>query len=261
MLVNTNPNQDMSDSSQCLSFDELIAYSENQLSERQLAEIKEHIDRCPLCSEAIEGVHTVSDKQNLRPIVRSLRQEIRTRTTQSHVKKQNLKIYYALAASLLLASSLLIYLFSQNPMEKEIFSKYFKPYPNTIPIVRGEEPVDQLKLAMIEYEFENYTETVLILDKFLKDDPENTTARFYSGVSNLCLDKPVQAINQLKKVVSSSSGESDLKNRAEWYLGLAYLKNQDVENAKALFKKIASKDQDYKQKSDEILEIIKKHVK
>lgn len=254
MMTNNNSKKELSDMSPCLTFDELIAYSEKKISGSHYEEIAEHINQCSLCSEAIEGMRSIQKKHTIKPVVRSLNQEIRARAKQSHVKKQNWKIYYAMAASLLLASSLLIYLFSQNPMEKDIFSKYFKPYPNTIPIIRGEESVDQLKLAMIEYEFENYTETVLILDKLLKNDPDNSTALFYSGISNLYLDKTTQAIKQLKRVVGSS--ESDFKIQAAWYLGLAYLKNRDAENAREVFNKIISEDHWYKQQSIEILELL-----
>jgi len=257
MMDKNNSREDLSDTSPCLSLDELIAYSENKLSGSHFEEIVEHIDHCSLCSEAMEGMRIIKDKQTIKPAIRSLKREIHARTTQSHVKKQNWKIYYAMAASLLLASSLLIYLFNQHPVENDIFSKYFKPYPNTIPIVRGEDSVSELKLAMIEYEFENYAETVLILQKLLQDDPENTTALFYSGISNLFLDKPAQAIEQLKKVIWSS--ENDFKTQAEWYLGLAFLKNEDFENARKTFNKIISEDHRYKQKSIEILELLNKN--
>ena len=148
-----------------------------------------------------------------------------------------------------------MYLLNLIPSNNNLFKEYFKPYPNVIPIVRGEGSIDNLKIAMIEYESANYSEALKVLNRIIDEEPENVASHFYSGNANLCINNPEQAIIHFEKVLSL--GKNNFKDQAEWYLGLTYLKINDFEKAGLIFGKIASKDHAYRQQSLELLEQIK----
>lgn len=250
MSANNAPNNRLSNSSSCLSLDELIAYSEGNLSTIEREKLDRHAAHCSLCSDAIDGVITFSDKENIRPIIKAIQNEIHHRAVLHASKKQNWKIYYAAAAILILAVSLSLFLLQQKSTTENLFSQYFKPYPNTIPLVRGEDAHDKFKMAMSEYEFENFARANRILEEILRTDPDQPIAHFYAGITALCLNRTDDAITHLQQVIKNDNNE--FIEHAQWYLGLAFLKNGDVEQAKSIFNSIAKNDL-YKFQSIEIL--------
>jgi tetratricopeptide (TPR) repeat protein len=244
-------NSDSYHTSSCLSLEQLIAYVENRLSSQERSRIEKHLKDCKLCSDAVEGVNLTSDKGKAGFIVKSLEKEIHNRLSSGRVKKYNLIKYYSIAAILLIAVLSSLYLFNKKSPSEEIFAEYFKPYPNTIPLLRGNKAIAELQEAMMEYEHENYDPALKILQKILDAKPEFMVAHFYSGISNLCLDKPQQAIIHFKIVIEDRN--NDFKEQAEWYLGLAFIKNNDIKSSKLSFQEIINKDGIYKEKSVQIL--------
>jgi len=252
MLRNFSTKKTSPNLTSCLTFEELIDYSEGKLSYQQRNEIERHAANCPLCSDAIEGLIRHTDRRELKPIICSLQQDIHNKMSQFPIKKQMRKFYYAAAAVLFIALTSVLYYINHKPLDAVLFEKYFKPYPNVIPIVRGDVTADKLKIAMVEYESENYPEAQKLLNEILELEPENVTAHFYSGNTNLYVNNPEQAIIHFEIVVNL--GESNFTELAEWYLGLAYLKNNDIKNARLILGKIASKHHAYRGQSLELLE-------
>lgn len=243
-------------SSPCLTLDELVAFSGQESSSSRANEIEQHLAHCSLCSDAIEGIAELPDKDQIRPIIHSLRECIHQRIQESPVKQRHWRIYYRVAAVLLIAVSVLLYLFSQKPQHEILFTKYFKPYPNIISIMRGENSEVRLKQALVEYEFGNYQEAIPIFEQVTKSEPENATAQFYLGIAQLCLNQTDQAIVQFQRVIMI--GENPFVEPAQWYLGLAALKKRDLNQANTIFGHLKTESQNYKQQSSELLNSLKK---
>lgn len=240
----------------CLTLDDLLAYSRGSLNSHESARIQSHAADCDLCSDAITGISSLPRSNDVRPIIESLQQDIHRRTTQLSGKKRQWRIYYRAAAALLIALSVLLYIFTQRPQHEILFDNYFKPYPNTIPITRGENSEFKLKQALAEYEFENYEQTAVILEEVLKSEPGNVVAHFYLGMSLLCQNRADQAIRQFQDVIMI--GDNEFIEHAEWYLGLSFLKKGDLNQAKIIFKKLLSENHRYDKQANELLNSLEK---
>jgi len=240
------------ESSPCLTLDQLNAYIESKLSEPERFEVEKHLVDCALCSDALEGMALSSDKGKVEQTVKSINKDIRNNFSLRHEKKRHRKVYHATAAALLIAIISFLYVLNNRAPSTSVYAKFFKPYPNTIPLTRGEAS-DALvvKSAMIEYEAGNYKGTLKILQAILDTEGNNIMACFYSGIANLCLDNPKQAIFYFQKVIQ---GQGDFIEQSEWYLGLAYLKNRDMEKSKTILKKIIANSSKYKEQSESLLD-------
>jgi tetratricopeptide (TPR) repeat protein len=243
-------------SSPCLNLDELLAFSSGKISAPQKHENENHLAHCTLCSDAIEGIADLPDKDQMRPIIHSLRERIHQRVQESPVKQRHSRIYYRVAAVLLIAVSVLLYLFSQKPQHGILFDRYFKPYPNIISITRGENSEVRLKQGLVEYEFENYQEAIQIFEQITRSEPENATAQFYLGIAHLCLNQPDQAISQFQSAIAI--GENPFAEHAKWYLGLAALKSGNLDQANTIFDNLRTESRNYKQQSSELLNSLEK---
>lgn len=235
----------------CLTLDDLLAYSRGSLNSHESARIQSHAADCDLCSDAIIGISASPSSEDVRPIIESLQQDIHHRTTQLAGKKRNWKIYYRAAALLLIALSFLLYIFTQRPQHEILFDNYFTPFPNTIPITRGENSEFMLKQGLAEYEFENYEQTAVILEEVLKSEPGNVVAHFYLGMSLLCQNRADQAIPQFQDVIRI--GDNEFIEHAEWYLGLSFVQKGDLDQAQFIFKKLLSENHRYDQQARKLL--------
>jgi tetratricopeptide (TPR) repeat protein len=245
-----------SSSSPCLSLDELRAFSNRTISSLREPKIEQHLAHCSLCADAIEGISAVADKDQIRPIVRSLSDAVHHRIGQLTGTRRNWRLYYRVAAVLIIAVAALLYLVNQKPQHEILFAKYFTPYPNTIPITRGASGEIKLKRGLAEYEFENYEQAIIILEDVVTSEPENTTAKFYLGMSYLCRNQPDSAVAQFRSEIQH--GKNPFVEPARWYLGLAALKKRDVNQASMIFGQLKAESQAYKQQANELLNLLEK---
>jgi hypothetical protein len=249
------PVMDMFHDSPCLTLDQLTAYAENRLSALECHQIENHLIDCQLCSDALEGLELFANKNGCKQQINGISKEIHKRNVSYHPQQFNWRFHYSLAAVILLTFASVFYFMFRKPSYEPLFSEYFKPYPNMVPLVRGEESAGTLESAMIEYESENYLGTLRILQNLLQSEPGNDTVNFYAGTSSLCLNNTKSAILYLRKVAENKN--NDLADRALWYLGLAYLKENNIDAAKTSFNILCAKDNTFKKKSIEIVNHLK----
>jgi hypothetical protein len=157
------------------------------------------------------------------------------------------KIYrwFAIAASfvgIVLISTFSIYYFPEKS-SSNLYATYFQPYPNEVaPVVRGQNLNTPITDAFQAYENENYK----LSSKLFEDIPEDY-ALLYGGISNLEIDQNQKAINQFKKL---SLQKDKYQEISEWYLALAYLKNNETKNAKEVLNSIGQNQQFYEQATE-----------
>ena len=251
-LNNSNvKNSETNFSDGCLSFDQLMAFSNKTLSSHQRKKVEKHLLGCRFCADAVEGMDSFSDRHKAASIINSINKDVQTRLSQRSPKKQNWKKYYAVAAILLITLISVFYIIQQQPVHQALFSEYFKAYPNTIPLTRGQQSVNILKQAMQQYELENYTSALNILNTIVSNDPENQIALFYAGICFLKLDESSNAITNFQKIVNTS--DSEFRDQALWFLGLSYLKNKKLENAKQILNQIVKEGEKFSEQSKELL--------
>ncbi len=75
-------------------------------------------------------------------------------------------------------------------------------------------------------------------EQFLKKNPGNAEALFYSGVSALSLNKEKLAASRLESCIKT--GSSAWVNEASWYLALTKIRQDKTTEARSLLQKIAA---------------------
>jgi tetratricopeptide (TPR) repeat protein len=233
----------------CLTAEQLAAYHRNRVSGQERFEIENHLSECPLCSEALEGLASAGSKTNFKHDLSGLQASYKKRFHPEKLKQIYWKPIFAAAAILVLVFTSLFTLVRQ-PSHESLFMHYFQVYPNTTPLVRGNESAGMMENAMMEYEAKNYADALNILSDVLLTDPDNTAALFYTGILYLTLKQPDLAIPYLKRV---TTGSNDFLQPAAWYLGLAYLRDKKISLARTAFQEIAGKDGLYQEQAINLL--------
>ncbi len=159
----------------------------------------------------------------------------------------------AAAAILILLSVGAFYMFAPNPNTADkLYLSYYSPYEVAGTNRSGNEGEVSLQVkAMQKFEQKEYQNAIKLFDQMNTNGSTNISSNFYKGIAYLELNKPNDAIKSLEIVIKNETNE--LTADAEWYLGLAYLKANDIANAKKQFAKVSEKYSFYKKKADEIL--------
>jgi hypothetical protein len=238
--------------SPCLSLSQLFAYNKNNLQSGELEKIEQHVKFCDLCADAVAGKTTVSDTEKVRQNIRDINRKIHQRLVPKTFRRIEKNIYYAAAAILLITLVYVFQLFFQQPAQEKLFTEYFKPYPNTIPLVRGSVSSGDLEVAMTQYELGNYSNSLSLLKTIITNDADNVTAHFYSGICLLVTNQATEAILHFENV----NKESNFGELADWYAALAHLKNNNKKTAKQILNRIVKTGETYRGKSTELLKKI-----
>ena len=134
------------------------------------------------------------------------------------------------AASLALLLSIGYLVIQETPANtQELFVENFEPYRNVIhPITRASQQDDLKTQAFAYYEQGKYDEALALFIK-LYNNTETPHYLFYQANALLQLNRPKEAITALQIHLKT---RDTLTQKSHWYLAMAYLKLNDVTNAK-----------------------------
>lgn len=148
------------------------------------------------------------------------------------------------------------------PSSERIFETYYEPYPNTVlPIVRGEELPTIEYRAFLAYEAEEYYKAINLFNSI--ENSEEKYIRFYQALCLLSVDKTEEAIQALMPLTESSPGtlqNMDCRQKATWYVGLAYLKQGNEERARHYMDILRTQNEELrfkKKEAEEVYELLK----
>ncbi len=115
---------------------------------------------------------------------------------------------------------------------EKVFANNYQSYELTI--FRNDEQLTEIERV---YKEKNYKEVISFQQKTAQNDIQ---ANFLAGVSNLELNNNENAILNFKKIIdlNKANGTNLLQDQAEYYLALAYLKNNDHSSSLELLQKI-----------------------
>ncbi len=169
-------------------------------------------------------------------------------------RKETLKTWQLAAASfaLILVAGGLWFILSNKPYSTEkLVSKYYKP-ANPIGQHRSVDlnADDAINEAFAFYGKSDYTNAL----KYFNALENQVTARFYTGICYIELEKYNQAIESFDFVIKDD--DNLLVEHANWYLGLIYLMNNQKKNAIDQFEKIAKSDSYYANQATDILKYL-----
>ncbi len=164
----------------------------------------------------------------------------------------------AIAASIVLLVSIisLNLLVSKNNGE-QIFETYFQPITHVDLTTRSDDSPNlgvTENEAKMAYERGDYKEAVGRYKKLLNQYPNNSKHALFLGISYLSIGNQQKAINLLSRI---ENVDAKYKHDIEWYLALAYLKNNEKNAAKIILEKLVQEDGFYKKSSEALLKEFK----
>jgi hypothetical protein len=205
-------------------------------------------------TDIIEGIRS-SGKEKFKETVAGWEEEIRAEEQQ---KSKSIGFiltkYWPIAAAFLIVVLVAIYfLVPRNARTPEgLYASYFVPYEDVLSV--RDNSNTSLTEAMHFYNQKEYAAAADRLGRYIissSADPKTlSTETFYWGISLLESDQPEDAIAALSSVVDH---QGLLKEQAEWYRALAYLKLGDIESCKKQLNEINRDGHDYQSKAASLL--------
>lgn len=172
------------------------------------------------------GIETQALKEKLEEFHNELPETDIPSKEPSKLKYLNFTKLVAAAAILIAAGSFWYFSESSNT---NLYSKFYTPDPG-LPTTMSTTDDFTFYDAMVNYKRKDYMLALSKWESLLKNKPENDTLNYFIGSAYLAKGDENQAIPYLLLV--SQNEKSIFKNEAFYYLGLAYLKAENIELAK-----------------------------
>ncbi|MFL0352016.1 tetratricopeptide repeat protein [Xanthomarina sp. GH4-25] len=208
-------------------------YINNNLTFEELSIFEEKLKNNPDFKNQVEDIKTLLfgiEKQALKEQLDTFHKDIPIEVIED--KKQpkfrflNFK-KTAVAAAVIIALGSFWYTNRSTP--KSVFAKHYTPDPG-LPTTMSSSDNFIFYDAMVNYKRKDYLTAISKWQPLLLTKPDNDTLNYFIGSAYLADGKEKEAIPYLKKVTLFK--EETFKNDAFYYLGLAYLKVNNVELAK-----------------------------
>lgn len=231
------------------------AYHAGQLSDKELEDFLALYKSDPAFAEQVDLFQQAQDaiealgQQKLKD---SFRQQYQSNTP--NVKPLWSRWYVAAAA--IIAILIVIFLFQNNSSSltpSELYASYESF--EALSLERGNSEIDSLFLiANGLYNEEQYEAAIPVLEKLLEEEDFDRKAYAYLhlGIAQLKSGSEETAINSLQKLDS----ESSFYLQAQWNLALAYLKQENTEEAKKVLQILKTESRTYQKRAQELLETL-----
>lgn len=123
-----------------------------------------------------------------------------------------------------------LYILDIASTEEDLFGQFFTPAENAnLQSLKAEQMDDAVYKAFVAYNKAEYLKSIHLFDSVYIHQP-NSEILYYQGNALLAVMQIDEAILKFKAHLNSSDS---LTVRSHWYLALAYLKNEDIDLAKA----------------------------
>jgi len=140
-MANNKQTYQLLNPSGCLTLKAMQLYLKKELSEKDMQQIDSHLENCELCSDALEGLNLVENKEKLSDIVGEINQNLNRSLEersidkkQKVVKFQNRLVYFGAAASIIILLGLLYFLTDLiNPENRNSVAQNINTEKQTIP--------------------------------------------------------------------------------------------------------------------------------
>lgn len=221
----------------------LEQYLNGELNGRELESFKNEINhRTELKQELAlhQGVReAVNDKDTL--LLQETLKEIREEWKIENMSPPTIRFWHTtlfkVAAVIILVAtvSLLLYL-SQRPTFNRPYELYAHHYkPPTAELVRGFEERDQTKFqdALLKFNEANYQEAAIDFESMIASDPGHIKPQYYLAHCYMNLGNMNKAITLFHVIIDHADNIYILD--ARWYLGLAYLNQGLIDEARQQF--------------------------
>ena len=181
-----------------------------------------------------------------------------TKPLASVGKTRSIWILAAASIVLIIISTITFQYLNTSFTPDDIYAAHYEPYPNVIaPVVRSTDEIDvdeleqKKKKALELYENGEFSEALQIMAE-LDNSMNEYWLTFYRASALMALSEFQNAIALFQPL---SESDNAFKDQSTWYLGLCYLKLEDLKKAEIQFKKISNNDV-YGQKAQRIIKAL-----
>lgn len=215
-------------------FEQIEQFLNNEMPSAQAAAFTERLQSDLVLQQKLEEVKLLTLGINEAVLKNKLDNYHEAVTSTTSLKKTGRVI--SIGKRLLAAASVLAivglsvwwFLLKENKYE-QVYSNYYKPDPGLITAM-GPSDNYTFEKAMVDYKNGEYDKAIEAWSSLVKDQPANDTLNYFLGVAYQANKNNKEAINFLEKAVVNKS--SAFYKDACWYLGLAYLKDENTEKAR-----------------------------
>jgi len=176
--------------------------------------------------------------RKLKSDFKSLEDQLHTRRPKYNFSVSSIMRYGAVATVAVIVTMAAFNFSNLEPAieTEQVFSEYFRPYPNVIaPVTRSTEVLDSdLKHVMSFYDAKDYDAAIEGFDKLLADADLKNEMLFYKGVALLAKGDAYEARAHFEMMDPSNN----FSNQRKWYLSLALAQLDEINDAKELLNEI-----------------------
>lgn len=228
-------------------------YLQGNLSAEQKASIEQQMNRDQAFREEVEMHRKLEDffKDQNQIELHNILKEQRQKDDSAHSIHRNLIFRLAAAITLILGVVAIYWLNLDRQSSEELFIAYYEPYPMVLNQRSGNQD-EAYRAAINAYQNGEYENALTYFDQLIEQDTLVAISKFYQGVIHLNLKESAAAITKLISVADSKN--QLIQQQALWYLGLAYLLEQESEKAISTLQRLQQAG-DYKQ--EEVATILK----
>lgn len=139
--------------------------------------------------------------------------------------------WFAIAAGIAALLAFGIWFVNQDTPSEALFAEYATIEPG-LPVPMSSTSQYDFYDAMVDYKSEKYELAISKWAQILVEKPNNDTLNFYIGSAYFNQEKYTDALPYLTEVESKTI--SNLKNKAQWYMVLTYLKLENTAAVRAV---------------------------
>jgi len=225
----------------------LQKYLDNQLSDKELARFEQELNASPdlmadlnLYQEVDEAISD-TEVLDFRAQLNDLREETRRSDGGRKVLRFTRPWHYAASAAVALLIAIGLATILGRPLSNsDLFVKYMKPYELVLTNRSIDNDVTKLLMSKAEaaYLNGNFEEAIGWFNEVLEISTDKVEADFYKGISNMELNKYVDASESFTRVIEHN--DNLFIQQAEWYLAGCLLAMDQTDRARRQLAMIAS---------------------
>lgn len=246
----------------CLTSTEIDEYLNGKMKDDNIFDLENHLLDCQLCSAAVDGFanldHSKAQEQladiakelNLEPLDIGDKPETKVRKLSPTIN------WLAIAASIaFLVFSGILYQSNQSTPDRSLFAQNYEPYDSPFGGARsGPKVTTDLDLGLIAYHKKEYDVALKHFASQINIADPTFVAQFHSGLIYLERGEAEKALEFLK---ATRINVPAIYGEATWYLAMAHLKLNQIQECKELLSQIKVDDRIFHRKAQELLAQLK----
>lgn len=230
-------------------YEQIEQYLAGQLSGTSLVEFENQLSKDPAFAQEVELHRNLADKladsdlHNFRNTLKQVDQKWTAPKKQATKTRRlfSIRNMMAIAATVVLIVIGLQFIGSLGQASNEqLFAQHYEPYRMLLNQRNTNEATDNIAVleqqAITLYQDNNFKDAAEVFGQLSRQSVGRDLYDLYTGISYLSDNDPQMTIDLFSSLLEEAPPV--IVQQTRWYLGLAYLKNEDQANAKKVLDQI-----------------------